>query len=86
MKYILGPTHDRHIYLKYKNVEKNSISCPDEFILPPRGAPHGDLLIHELAIAREGLFSHELVFSKGTVFKVHFADLEHRVELTAKQA
>ncbi len=46
---------------------------------------HGDLLVHELAIVREGLFSHELVFAQGMVFLVHFADFEHRIELMAKQ-
>jgi len=77
----LGPMHDRHIYMQYKDVEKHSITAGYD-----RAMQHGDLLVHELAIVREGLFSHELVFAQGMVFLVHFADFEHRIELMAKQA
>jgi hypothetical protein len=82
----LGPRHDRRIYLGYKRVEKYSIKDTEEPVIAPRRTPHGDLLVHELAIVREGLFSHELVFSKGTVFKVVFSDLVHYVELTTSNS
>lgn len=72
----LGPMHDRYIYLQYTNVERHSITADYD-----RALQHGDLLVHELAIVREGLYSHELVFAHGMVFMVHFADFEHRIEL-----
>jgi hypothetical protein len=78
----LGPMHDRYIFLHYKNVEQHAITAPHDS--PYRGAQHGDLLVHELVMVREGLFSHELVFSLGAVFSLQFEELEHRVELIAK--
>jgi hypothetical protein len=41
---------------------------------------HGDLLVHELVMIREGVYSHEIVFDSGTVFFAEFANFEHRVE------
>jgi hypothetical protein len=76
----LGPQHDRHIFLTYKNVGSYTMRNPEEFEMPPYIA-HGDLLIHELTVVREGLFEHELQFSRGTVFSVQFTDFEHRVEI-----
>jgi hypothetical protein len=76
----LGPQHDRHIHLIYKNVGSYTTHNPEEFERLPRNA-HGDLLIHELTVVRDGLFEHELRFSRGTVFSVQFTDFEHRVEV-----
>src|SRR5215813_2251944 len=43
----LGPQHDRHIRLTYKNVGHYTMHSPEEFESPPTGrAGHGDLLIH----------------------------------------
>ena len=79
----LGPQHDRHIFLTYKNVGKYAMQNPEEFEMPPFvGVGHGDLLIHELTVVRDGLFEHELRFRLGRVFSVHFTDFEHRVEIT----
>jgi len=78
----LGPQHDRHIFLTYKNVGRYTMQNPKEFEMPPTGrVGHGDLLIHELTIVREGLFEHELRFSRGTTFSVQFTDFEHQVEI-----
>lgn len=76
----LGPQHDRHIFLTYRNVGRYAMRSPEEFEMPPHIA-HGDLLIHELTVVRDGLFEHELRFSRGTVFSVQFTDFEHRVEI-----
>jgi hypothetical protein len=78
---LLGPRHDRYIHLTYLNVEKHGIRGTSVAIVGPRKTPHGDLSVHELAIVRENLFSHELVFSKGTTFSVEFTDFDHRIEL-----
>src|SRR5262245_9020912 len=78
----LGPQHDRHIHLTYKNVGHYTMHNPEEFESPPTGrVGHGDLLIHELTVVREGLFEHELRFSRGTVFSVRFTGFEHRIEI-----
>ena len=78
----LGPQHDRHIYLMYKNVGSYTIHNPEDFEMPPTGTVgHGDLLIHELTIVREGVFEHELRFSRGSVFSVQFTGFEHRIEV-----
>src|SRR5262245_31308590 len=78
----LGPQHDRHIYLTYRNVGSYTMQNPEEFEMPPTGrVGHGDLLIHELTVVREGLFEHELRFSRGTVFSVQFTGFEHRIEI-----
>jgi hypothetical protein len=77
---LLGATHDRRIYLTYKNVAGYSVENPQEFALPPTARTgHGDLLIHELRIVRERVFAHELLFSRGTTFLVEFTEFEHCV-------
>ncbi len=62
--------------------EEPKVESPEEFALPPTlKVGHGDLLIHELRIVREGVFAHELLFSRGSVFVIEFADLEHRIQV-----
>ena len=54
----LGPQHDRHILLTYKNVGSYTMQNPEQFEMPPIGrVAHGDLLIHELTVVREGYSS-----------------------------
>jgi hypothetical protein len=78
----LGPRHDRHIFLTYKNVGSYTMQNQEEFEMPPIGSVgHGDLHIHELTVVREGLFEHELRFSRGTIFAVQFTGFEHRIEV-----
>jgi len=79
---LLGPRHDRFIHLMYGGVTNHGIGAsPDyrPFPLPAEG--HGDLLVHEVRVAEEGVFVHELVFSKGFAFLVQFTDFQHRIEL-----
>src|SRR5437867_3156320 len=58
----LGPQHDRHIFLTYKNVGSYTMQNPEGFEMPPTGkVGNGDLLIHELIVVREGLSEHELL-------------------------
>ncbi len=75
----LGPKHDRFIYLTYKDVEKHEIVFREPFC-PISHSGHGDLLIHELLLLKNDLFSHELLFSGGAVFSVEFRDMTHRIE------
>jgi len=76
----LGPQHDRYIHLIYKNVGSYTIQNPEDFEMLPHIA-HGDLLIHELTVVRDGLFEHELRFSRGTLFAVQFSGFEHRIAI-----
>ena len=76
---LLGPYHDRHIQLTYKNVASYSLDGFD--IRTSRSPLHGDLLIHEMRIERSGLFTHELLFESDARFIVTFADFEHRIVL-----
>lgn len=76
----LGPRHDRYIHMRYNGVSEyrftNLSGSGDN-----RGtAPHGDLLVHEVTMVADGLFSHELVFSMGATFLVIFNSLEHRID------
>jgi hypothetical protein len=78
----LGSRWDRYICLAYKGVGRYEISNPERFALPPiHKTGHGDLLVHEMRVVRDGLFAHELVFSRGSTFLVEFSDFEHRIEL-----
>jgi hypothetical protein len=79
---LLGQMYDRHIHLIYKNVRSYRLDNPAEYELPPKSG-HGDLLVHELTVADDGLFVHVLYFSRGSTFVVEFADLEHRITLIA---
>lgn len=78
---LLGSRWDRHIYISYKQVRNYYVQNPEEFDLGRSGTvAHGDLLVHELVMIREGVYSHEIVFDSGTVFFAEFANFEHRVE------
>jgi hypothetical protein len=78
----LGSRWDRYIDLTYRNVGRHEILSPEGFAqLPSHKTGHGDLLIHEMRIVRDGLFAHELVFSRGSTFLVEFSDFEHRIQL-----
>lgn len=77
---LLGPRHDRRIYLLYKDVLSYALSGAKDFAGSPLQTPHGDLLVHEMIAIGRARLSHELVFSKGAVFTVEFAEFEHRIQ------
>jgi len=78
----LGSNWDRYIYLTYHGVGRHEVLSPEEFALPPTSKiGHGDLLVHEMRVVRDGLFAHELLFSRGSVFLVEFSEFKHRIEL-----
>lgn len=54
----LGPLRNRRIHLRYKDVRRLSLTAN-------RGARYGDLLVHEITIEQDGLYSHELIFAGG---------------------
>jgi len=58
---LLGSRHDRMIRLNYGCVLSHKIREPaDASLLESKG--HGDLLVHEMQVLQDGIFSHELVF------------------------
>jgi hypothetical protein len=75
----LGPTHDRYIELTYSKISFYEIRNSPECALSARQVPHGDLLVHELRLVKDGLFAHELLFSNGSVFLTEFSDFAHRI-------
>ena len=78
----LGPYHDLDIHITYFDVAEYSLTNPAGFLTPPTVAVgHGDLLMHE--VRRDdggGAIVHELLFSRGSVFKITCATFYHRVE------
>jgi hypothetical protein len=67
----LGSRWARYIHLTYKNVGRYEISSPEGFEQPPaHKTGHGDLLVHEMRVVRDGVFAHELAFSRGAKFLV----------------
>ena len=69
----LGSRHDRHIHLTYGHVRRHSIVCDGQ------STKHGDLLVHEMRLAEPGWYTHELLFSEGSIFLVEFQDFAHEV-------
>jgi uncharacterized YccA/Bax inhibitor family protein len=74
----LGPQHDRWIYLTYAGVDEIYVraSKPNGVI---RSLNFGDLLAHEMLVAAESTFSHELVFACGAILFVRFHEFTHRI-------
>jgi hypothetical protein len=79
---LLGPRHDRHLVLAYRNVRSYEIVRYEPFsVMPAQKRGHGDLLVHELIVLADGTLSHELLFSNGQVFLVAFEEFESAVNL-----
>ena len=78
---LLGPKRDRRIHLAYQGVTSHTIQTPEQ-IAPAYSLDqaHGDLIVHETTIARDGIYLHEILFSSNAVFTVQFAGFEHRIE------
>ncbi len=77
---LLGPFHDRRIYLSYKGVTRYSFDVPTrDGKLENKG--HGDLHTHEIRLSPEGLIIHELMFERGATFLIECSDIQHSEEL-----
>ncbi len=76
----LGPRHDRYIFLTYSGVSRYEMEC-NEQTDNPYPHSHGDVLAHELIMLSQDKFSHEIVFSTGAQFYIHFSNLDHMVEV-----
>jgi hypothetical protein len=76
----LGPYHDLFINLKYSGVSSFSFLTPEvtgEEKFSTVG--HGDLLMHEITM-NQNQMNHELIFSRGSIFKIAFANLRHWID------
>lgn len=70
---LLGPYHDRRIFLEYGEVQTYSVSSSNS------ASGHGDLLVHEVRLEETGLLVHELQFVNGNMV-VQCKDIRHRQE------
>ena len=79
---LLGPQWDRLIRLWYGEVISYTVD-ESPAVADQEGVRrgHGDLLVHELRMAEDDSFRHELVFSSGTVFLVQFRAFGHAIEM-----
>lgn len=72
---LLGPYHDGHIHLTYKNVRSYSLETPPEFKLPPLNVGHGDWLTDEIRLSDRDLVLHEIEFSRGSRWLIEAEDI-----------
>jgi hypothetical protein len=78
---LLGPRHDRLIYLDYKRVTSHKILNTDAGKAYMEARGHGDLIVHEVIALENGSFSHELLFESCHTFVVEFIDFETQVQI-----
>ncbi len=91
---LLGPHHDRRIWLTYQHVKSYTLRMPREIqqsFLDWKGQPasffsltnedgHGDLYTHEVRISDKGFVIHELSFIGGSNMTIECSDILHREE------
>jgi hypothetical protein len=77
---LLGSRQDRIIHLRYKSVLSHEIRKRERADSLERWG-HSDLLVHEIQMIDDGVFSHELVFATGYNYIVIFRELKHWVEI-----
>jgi hypothetical protein len=82
---LLGPFHDRRIYLRYIGVTRYS------FVAPPRygesryeHTSHGDLLTHEIRLGHDNFLIHEILFERDATFLIECSDIRHVEEVIAR--
>ncbi|CAA0092714.1 Uncharacterised protein [BD1-7 clade bacterium] len=79
---LLGPFHDRSIFITYTDVVAFEMNTPEEFSAPPfNDVGHGDLLCHEVRLEANGTLVHEMEFSRGSIIIIKCKNIEHRQEL-----
>lgn len=78
---LAGQNRDRCIVLSYRDVRAYSIDVPDEFQLPPYRAGHGDLIIHEMTMADDSIYRHEMLFSRGTKIIIYFKYFDREINM-----
>jgi hypothetical protein len=74
---LLGSYHDGRIRFSYPQVRSYSVMAPSEFEWPPRGVGHGDWLIDEVGLTDDGFVTHEILFSRGSQWRIEAADLSY---------
>lgn len=74
---LLGPFHDCKIHIRYTDVRSYNIFYRDDDEL---SLGHGDILVHEVRIADDDLFEHEIEFSSGRTLLFRFKEFEHWLE------
>jgi hypothetical protein len=77
---LLGPYHDRKIYLNYTGVTQYAFLLPSEHL---GHTTHGDLLAHEIRLGGDGLLLHEISFASGSTLRIECRDIKHSEETNA---
>lgn len=79
---LLGPYHDRHIYLHYTGVEAYAFQSPARHSEPRYlHTAHGDLLTHAVWVNTSDMLVHDIVFERGTTLRIECTDIRHVQEL-----
>jgi hypothetical protein len=77
----LGPFHNLRIHICYQHVFAYKLRGPsDSAQACSPNKSHGDLLMHEVRVASEDLYEHEIWFSSGAAFIIQFRGFNHRIE------
>ncbi len=73
---LLGPYHDGHIELVYKNVK--SYSMVATLISWEAGEGHGDWMYDEIRLSERGNVLHEIEWSRGSDWLIEFKDFAYQ--------
>jgi hypothetical protein len=75
---LLGAYHDGFIILEYENVFEYSLVSPSRVGALPGYSGHGDWLIDEITLTKDGHVRHEIEFSSGSVWVIVAEDIKYQ--------
>lgn len=79
---LLGPNHDRHIHLLYGQVQSYTVMASHEGISSGNVRDgHGDWLLDEVRLSRNGGVIHEIAFRSGARWLLECQDIRHSEQL-----
>ncbi len=82
---LLGAWHDRHIFLRYREVSRYVFDSPRRTTeREGNQTSHGDLMTHEVRLASAGSFEHEILFVDGTTLLIEFSEFAHWEETVVR--
>lgn len=73
---LLGPYHDGHIEIVYKNVKSYSMIAT--LISWEAGEGHGDWMYDEIRLSEQGNVLHEIEWSRGSDWLIEFKDFAYQ--------
>jgi len=82
---LLGAYHDGYIDLFYKRVRCYDLNAPANLqVMTKYRSGHGDWLIDEVRLSRDGLVIHEIAFSKGYTWTIECESIDYQWTSTNK--